>query len=285
MLDQITPVILTYNEGPNIGRTLERLRWARDIVVVDSFSDDETLEVVSSFSQARVYRRAFDTFAAQWTFALNETDIKTDWVMGLDADFLLTEQLFDELKILRPAGTTDAYRAPIHYSIAGKQLRFSLLPPLVVLYRRLAATYAADAHTYRVNVAGDVEMLRGSFLHDDRKSLNRWFHSQMRYAQLEAEKLLSANDHELNLADRVRRLRVIAPAGILFYCLLGGGLLDGWRGLYYAMQRATAEFLLSLYLLEIDLHTRTRCAGETVIDERSDASSLNVAGKSIDAAG
>ena len=51
MLDQITPLILTYNEAPNIGRTLAALAWARDIVVVDSFSDDETLEIASSFSQ------------------------------------------------------------------------------------------------------------------------------------------------------------------------------------------------------------------------------------------
>ena len=46
MFDQITALILTYNEAPNIGRILERLDWARDIVVVDSFSDDDTVEDV-----------------------------------------------------------------------------------------------------------------------------------------------------------------------------------------------------------------------------------------------
>lgn len=45
MMEQITPLILTCNEAPNIGRTLERLTWARDIVVVDSFSNDETVEI------------------------------------------------------------------------------------------------------------------------------------------------------------------------------------------------------------------------------------------------
>lgn len=47
LFDQITPVILTYNEAPNIERALEQLRWARDIVVVDSFSNDATLESIS----------------------------------------------------------------------------------------------------------------------------------------------------------------------------------------------------------------------------------------------
>ena len=75
MLDQITPVILTYNEAPNIGRTLERLAWAREIVVVDSFSDDETLAIVDRTPQARLLQREFDCLANQWNFALNEARI------------------------------------------------------------------------------------------------------------------------------------------------------------------------------------------------------------------
>ena len=80
MLDQITPLILTYNEAPNIGRTLESLSWASDIVVVDSFSDDETLEIAASFPQVRIFQRAFDSHRNQWEFGLRETEIKTPWV-------------------------------------------------------------------------------------------------------------------------------------------------------------------------------------------------------------
>src|SRR5436853_6996478 len=90
MLDSITPLILTYNEAPNIGRTLEQLRWARDIVVVDSFSDDDTLEIISRFPQARVYQRKFDSHDRQWNYGLRETSITTEWVMALDADFVLS---------------------------------------------------------------------------------------------------------------------------------------------------------------------------------------------------
>ena len=54
MIEKITPVILTYNEVANIGRTLEQLRWASEIVVVDSFSDDGTLQVLSDYAQVIV---------------------------------------------------------------------------------------------------------------------------------------------------------------------------------------------------------------------------------------
>jgi hypothetical protein len=82
MLDQITPLVLMYNEAPNIRRTLESLSWAREIVVVDSFSDDDTLEIAASFPQVRIFQRAFDCHANQWEFGLRDTAITTPWVAG-----------------------------------------------------------------------------------------------------------------------------------------------------------------------------------------------------------
>jgi glycosyltransferase involved in cell wall biosynthesis len=262
MLDQITPIILTYNEAPNIGRTIEQLRWARDVVVVDSFSDDETLDIVSTFPQARVYQRVFDDFAAQWSFALNETKIETEWVLGLDADFVLTDEFVGELRKLQPPETTAGYRAPLTYCVKGKQLRNSLLPRLAVLYRRTAATYSADAHTYRIDLEGNVVTLSVAILHDDRKSFARWFASQKRYMELEAAKLRTVPRDQLNTADRIRRLRVIAPLAIFIYCLARGGILDGAAGCYYAWQRCVAECLLSLYLIEYDLKLKKISAND-----------------------
>jgi glycosyltransferase involved in cell wall biosynthesis len=69
VLADITPVILTYNEAANIGRSLERLTWAREVVVVDSGSTDDTLAIVARFPNARVVKRPFDTHAQQWRFA------------------------------------------------------------------------------------------------------------------------------------------------------------------------------------------------------------------------
>src|SRR5438477_9956590 len=80
MLEIITPLILTYNEASNIERVLERLGWAREVVVVDSFSDDETAEIASRFPYVRVVQRAFDTHSAQWNFGLKDTGISSEWV-------------------------------------------------------------------------------------------------------------------------------------------------------------------------------------------------------------
>ncbi|HSK64906.1 MAG TPA: glycosyltransferase family 2 protein [Pyrinomonadaceae bacterium] len=249
MFDKITPLILTYNEAPNIGRTLEKLSWARDIVVVDSFSDDETLEIAGSFPRVRIFQRVFDCHRNQWEFGLRETGIKTEWVLALDADYLVTSEAVAELLTLRPNDATAGYRARFVYCIHGRKLHSGIYPPVTVLYRREAATFVQDGHTQRVVVDGVVEELRAPLLHDDRKPLRRWLNSQARYAELEGERIIK---HEaLDFRDRLRLCFVVVPPAIFFYCLLvRGGVLDGWRGFYYAFQRAFAELMLSLYLID-----------------------------------
>ena len=249
MLDRITPLILTYNEAANIGRTLERLAWAREIVVVDSFSDDETVEIASSFPQVRVVQRAFDSHRNQWEFGLRETSIKTPWILALDADYILTNDVTAELKTLDPDPETAGYRANFSYCINGKELHSGIYPPVTVLYRRDAATYVQDGHTQRVVIDGPVKVLRAPLLHDDRKPLRRWLNSQARYAELEADRI--SKREALNFRDRLRLCFVLAPTAVFFYCLIGrGGIFDGWPGFYYAFQRSIAELMLSLYLID-----------------------------------
>ena len=251
MLEQITPLILTYNEAPNIARTLDSLRWAREVVVVDSFSTDDTAEIAATFPNVRVVQRAFDCHRNQWEFGLKQTGITKHWVLALDADYIVTTDLMNEIKNLVPNEQTAGYRAHFIYCISGKRLHSGVYPPVTVLYRAAAANYIQDGHTQRVSVNGFIEDLRSAILHDDRKPLRRWFESQKRYTKLEAQKLRAANPAELSFLDRMRRWPLIVPPLALFYCLVvRAGILDGWAGFYYAFQRTVAELMLSLYLIE-----------------------------------
>ena len=251
MLEQITPIILTYNEAPNIERTLEQLRWARDIVVVDSFSDDETRIKIGKFPQARIFQRRFDSHEKQWNFALNETGIDSEWALALDADYVLTGELVRELRSLKPAANINGYRAQFIYCVHGHRLRSSAYPPVIALYRRAGAFYRQDGHTQRLVIGGTIQNLRSPILHDDRKPLGRWLYSQDRYAQLETIKLSESDVSTLGWADRLRKMRFFSPFVMLLYCLfVKGTIRDGRAGIYYAFQRMVAELLLSLHTME-----------------------------------
>jgi len=250
-LFDITPLILTFNESPNIGRALGRLTWSRDIVVVDSCSSDDTLQVVGRYSNARAVQRRFDSHAQQWNFGLAETSIATDWVLALDADYILTEDFLQELRNLDPEADVAGYRVRFRYCVAGRPLRGAVYTPVIVLYRRSRAEYVQDGHTQRVRISGRVLDLENTILHDDRKPLQHWLEAQSRYMKIEAEHLRGRRFSELPIQDRLRRLIVIAPAAMFIYCMfVKGNILDGRAGMYYALQRAVAEGILSLYLLQ-----------------------------------
>jgi glycosyltransferase involved in cell wall biosynthesis len=257
MLHLITPVVLTYNEAPNIGRNLERLAWAREVVVVDSGSDDDTLAIVGRFANARLVHRPFDSHARQWTFAVHESDITTPWVLRLDADYIVPSTTIDEIRALAPSDDIGGYRAAFDYCIDGRRLRGSLYPALPVLFRRDRASFIQDGHTEKAQIAGVLGMLRGRIEHDDRKGLDRWLVSQFRYQKREVAKLTATPWRQLSWGDRIRRARILAPPLVFLYCLLGKGLiLDGWPGWFYAAQRATADLILSMLLIQHDLAGR-----------------------------
>jgi glycosyltransferase involved in cell wall biosynthesis len=262
VLENITPVILTYEEAPNIGRTLSKLSWAKEVVVLDSGSKDDTVGIASRYANVRVLTRPFDCHANQWNYAISETGIATDWVLALDADYVLSAELVAELAALAPTDDVSGYEARFVYCVQGKPLRATVYPPVTVLYAVRHARYRQDGHTQRVSVDGRVARLSGVIFHDDRKSLSRWVAAQERYARIEADKFHDPEWSPTRWQERIRQLRVFAPFAMLFYCLFVKRLvLDGWPGIFYSLQRALAELLLSLYLIQHDVAKRSRGNG------------------------
>ena len=115
MLSDITPLILTFNEAPNIRRTLEQLSWAQEIVVVDSFSTDETLAIATTLPRTRVVHREFDSFAGQCNFGLQCA--RTEWVLSLDADYVLSDEFPEHAEHGAVAAPSKDKPAPVAVAI------------------------------------------------------------------------------------------------------------------------------------------------------------------------
>jgi glycosyltransferase involved in cell wall biosynthesis len=249
VLSEITPLILTFNEAPNLARALGRVEWANCVVVLDSFSTDETEQIARSFENVVFIQRRFDRHAAQWNFGLDQ--VETPWVLSLDADYFVTEELRDEMARLPLDAAISAYSARFRYCLGGRVLRGSLYPPRPVLFQKTRCRYVQDGHTQVLAIEGPTKFLNGYILHDDRKPLSRWLDSQRSYARLEAQKLIEAPGGPRSLADRLRRwIWPAAPAAFLYSLMFKGCLFDGWPGWFYALQRTYAELLLSLELLD-----------------------------------
>src|SRR5262249_33693707 len=151
------------------------------------------------------------------------------------------------------------YRVGFRYCVYGRPIRSGVYPPLVVLYRKGLATFVQEGHSQRIVLEGRVLPLTHPILHDDRKPIARWFEAQRSYARQDPDHLQSSARRELKWQDRVRLLIGVAPPLMFLYVyVLRGGILDGWRGLYYALQRAFAELLLSIELLDRKLRRASK---------------------------
>jgi glycosyltransferase involved in cell wall biosynthesis len=255
MLDHITPVLLTHNEEQNIGRTLSRLEWAKDIVVVDSGSTDGTLTILAAYPNVRIFKRRFDTHAKQWRYAVEETQIATDWILRLDADYQMSDALVSELAHLDPNASISAYRIGFDYAIFSQKILASLYPANTILLRKGKFCVWDKGHTEAWGVQGPIATLSGRIIHDDWKPTGQWVIGQTRYMQRELEWLRGGR------TGLVRWLRLrppLMPIAVFLYCLFGKGLiLNGRAGIFYALQRVVAEAVLSLMVLEAKLRDRS----------------------------
>jgi glycosyltransferase involved in cell wall biosynthesis len=250
----LTPVILTYNEEPNLARTLAALQWAKRIVIVDSGSSDGTETVAKAHPNVDWRRRPFDRHGAQWAYAIQGTGIESPWVLALDADMVVPAGFVEEFEgafnRIDYAGGVVSFV----YRSMGRDLRGSLYPPDLRVVRPQNVRVFQDGHTQRFHADGHLYWFRCRIAHDDRKPLDRWVQDQLRYSSLEAGKLMSSHPRP-GLKSKVRRLGLMPLLGGIAAYLRAGGPLKGKAALEYAYERLTFETLLAMRVLRQEAAT------------------------------
>lgn len=243
-------VILTKNEEPNIERVLHRLKWLEKVIILDSFSTDNTIKIAGSFPNVEIHTRPFDTHATQWNYGLSLADSK--WILSLDADYVLPDAFINEIPEHLQNENNTAYLTRFSFLVFGKQLLSDNTTPRPVLFKKSDCTYFDDGHTQRLQVNGKTGFFKNFILHDDRKSLSRWLSNQDSYSIKECNKLLNINNTNSRSAiNRIRKTKILAPFFVFFYCLIFKGLIfNGWAGWYYTLQRTMVEMLFALRMIE-----------------------------------
>jgi len=245
---QITAVILSFNEQDNISRCLEALQPLQRIVLVDSGSQDRTVEIAKTFRNVEVFVRPFDNFENQWEFGRSK--VQTEWTLDMDADYIVPASFWDEVARIDENSKVRGYSASFEYCIYGNAIPAAVYPERVVLYAKSEGAYKMHGHTQWLSIEGKLAPLTCKFLHDDRKDLNRWLLNQLKYARDNVNDPLSRNSIR-SLAKRLRPLGFVTPILMLVYCLFGKGLIFAGRpGIYYSCQRMFAELLSCIHVMD-----------------------------------
>lgn len=187
-MTDITAIVLTHNETLHIGRCVERLRhWCAKIVVVDSFSSDDTAAIARA-AGAEVHSRAFINQAEQFQWALDTIPIATDWVMRVDADEYFEPTLIAEIEERLP--TLDAQTTGVVFRrkmiFRGRWIRWGTYYPVFLL--RLFRTGAArmeqrwmDEHL-QLTHGFFTTFTRGDFVDENLQTIGAWTDKHNRYA-------------------------------------------------------------------------------------------------------
>jgi glycosyltransferase involved in cell wall biosynthesis len=243
----ITPLILTYNEESNIGRTLDSLEWAERIVVVDSGSSDATETIARSYQNVSWYVRKFDQHNRQWRYGVEETSIDTKYILALDADMSPTGGFINELTTSFLSGDFSGGIIPFEYRIAGQPLPGSLCPAQLRLFDTTKAQINQHGHTQVFGVQGPIYTFKEKIIHDDRKPLEQWIQSQLNYSLLEQQRINI--DPTSSLKNRLRLLGIMPVIVGCYAYLRAGGPFGGKTALRYAYERTTFECLLAMRLV------------------------------------
>lgn len=244
-LSRITPVLLTCNEEANVGRTLDSLRDFPRVVVVDSASTDGTEEIARSYPNVAWFVNAWPGFRGQWDFAFTRAGIDSPFVLALDADMSVPAKLVAELAGLAAQDEVDGALIGFDYRIRGVPLAGSLYPPQLRLVRLSKVRVGQSGHAHLLEVDGVVARLKARLVHDDRKPLESFVSSQLRYSAAELPRLFAGDAFARRPKSRLRRSFPFTPALVwILAWIRAGGPFRGEAAQRYALERLLYEALL-----------------------------------------
>lgn len=196
---KLTAVILTFNESIHLARCIESMKSIADeIVVVDCFSTDQTLEIAAKY-KTRVFQREWVNYASQFNWALTQLSKDTKWVLRIDADEYLTPELIKSIKHKLPnvESTINGIYLDRRMTFQGNAINYGGIFPVKVL-RLFRLGYGECENRWmdeHIKVSGETVFFDGELIDDNLNSLTWWIDKHNKYASREVVDLLNLEFH------------------------------------------------------------------------------------------
>ena len=245
---KISILLPTYNCENTIISTLKSIKWCDEILVVDSFSNDRTLDIVKEYG-ANIIQHEYINSARQKNWALQYC--KHDWVFQIDSDEILEEMAEAIIRdAINNAGeNTHCFKMPRKNHVLGKWVKYGGLYPdweYRLFRKEYGKWWDREVHS-RIVVPGEVETLETPLIHHGMPNISKQILNLDRYTRYEANYLLRINVK----FSWVKWL--LKPIYIFFSrYIFQQGFRDGWRGLFLAVFYAFYSFLSQAKLLEME---------------------------------
>ncbi len=225
----LSAVLITRNSAAVLPACLESLRFADEIVIVDSGSTDATLDIARHFN-AKIVHQNWLGYGRQKQFAVAQA--AHDWVLCVDTDERVSEPLRESIRRELAAPRFRAYEMPRRNRFLGRWLKHGEGYPdwSLRLFDRRHANWSDDPIHEKVVTAGPVGQLDGDLLHESEQGLADYLAKQERYTTLQAEQL-----HARGKRASIVRMLLSPPLRFIKFYFLRLGFLDGIPGLVHIL--------------------------------------------------
>ncbi len=245
--NKVSVYIITYNNERTIERCLRSVAWADEIVVVDSYSTDRTLEICRRYTD-KIYQRPWTNYREQYQFAADKTTNR--WIMFIDADEEVSPELAEEIRQELPKndGRWAGYMAPRRTYFLGRWIKHGGWYPdyEIRLYDRTRGRWEGGLYA-RVRVNGKVKALKNHYLHYTYRDIFDQLGKINRYSEVVAEEMREGGK-------RFSLVHLLLRPPFRFFrdFVLKRGFLDGLPGLIIAVSTAFYVFIKYAKLWEAE---------------------------------
>ncbi len=243
--NMLSAIIITKNESEHIAKCLESVSWADEIVVYDSGSTDNTVEICKSFTQ-NIYQTDWPGYGPQKQRALNSA--QGNWVLSIDADEQISPELKKEILAAIATNSNQGYEIPRLSSYCGKQIKHGGWWPDYVLrlFQKEYGQFSDSLVHERVILNGTVNKLKQPILHESYTSLEEVISKTNNYSTLGAKML-----HEKQVQSSITKTLFKAFWTFFRTYIIKASFLDGEQGLMLAISNAETTYYkyLKLHLL------------------------------------
>ncbi|HEX9509994.1 MAG TPA: glycosyltransferase family 2 protein [Puia sp.] len=250
---KVSAVIITCNESRNIRRTLSKLYWCDEIVIVDSYSTDDTVAICEEFG-CRIFSKTFEGYGAQKKFAVSKA--YNDWVLCIDADEVLSDALITEIREeLGKNHSFAAYELPMNLVFLDREFRYGKESRryFLRLFNRRKGSFNEGLVHEKIEVRGKTGRLENKILHYSYDDITQWHEKCGSYTTLGARGAVSRGRSRSVFA-------VVSALPFYFfrYYFINLNFLNGLQGFYWSAFSSYSHFMKYVKIRELHASRSTR---------------------------
>lgn len=254
-MPKISALIITLNEAKNIGHVIDNLSFADEIIIVDSYSEDETVSIAKTYPHVKVFQHHFEDFTKQRNLALSKAN--HEWILFLDADERVTLSLKKEiLDTVKQEETADAYFFYRKFMFEDKPLHFSgwQTDKNIRLFKKNKARYTEERLVHEIlRVEGTVSTFKNKLIHHSYSNFESYRKKMINYARLKAKEL-----HNKGVKPNTYHYIIKPVYKFVNAYILRLGFLDGRKGLTICYLNALSVYKRYPFLDEMHKNSEKR---------------------------